>query len=177
MSTSTLYGYVNTIPEQAVGGRGRRRLHSDAFKANAGASCMRPGTSVATLAMVNCVNANLLRRRVRATKMRSGAWLTAAPPNALTAPARQVAKTPATFIPMQLPTGTAAPDIRIELRRGSWPTGAATGYLGATRAPTAGRVEPTGSCRRPAAGHHVADLQIQTAVTLNRSQRSSTAEA
>ena len=73
MSTSTLGGHVNTILEQAVGGRRRRRLHSDEFKANAVASCMRPGMSMAAVALANGVNANLLRRWVRAAEMRPGA--------------------------------------------------------------------------------------------------------
>ena len=128
MSTSTFGGHVNTIPEQAVGGRRRRRLHSDEFKANAVASCMRPGMSMAAVAMTNGVNANLLRRWVRAAEMRPGAGL----PNALAAPDHRVAKTPAAFVSMQLPAKTAAADIRIELRRGAtsisvvWPTDSAT---------------------------------------------------
>lgn len=122
---------MNTIPEQAVIGRRRRRLHSDEFKANAVVSCMRPGMSMAAVAMADGVNANLLRRWVRAAEMRPGAGLLDALPNALTAPDRRVAETPAAFIPMQLPAKTAAADIRIELRRGStlisvaWPTEAA----------------------------------------------------
>ena len=128
MSTSTLGGHVNTIPEQAVGGRRRRRLHSDQFKANAVASRMQPGMSMAAVAMANGVNANLLRRWVRAAEMRLGAGLL----DALAAPAHRVAETPATFIPMQLSAKTAAADIRLELRRGAtsisvgWPTEAAT---------------------------------------------------
>ena len=128
MSTSTLGGHVNTILEQAVGGRRRRRLHSDEFKANAVASCMRPGMSMAAVAMANGVNANLLRRWVRAAEMRPDAVL----PDALAAPDRRVAETPAAFIPMQLPAKAAAADIRIELRRGAtsisvvWPTESAT---------------------------------------------------
>ena len=128
MSTSTLGGHVNTIPEQAVGGCRRRRLHSDEFKANAVASCMRPGMSMAAVAMANGVNANLLRRWVRAAEMRPGAEH----PRALPAPKRESVQVPAAFIPMQLPAKTAAADIRIELRRGStsisvaWPTEAAT---------------------------------------------------
>ena len=123
MSTSTLGGHVNTISEQVVGGRRRRRLHSDEFKANAVASCMQAGMSMAAVAMANGVNANLLRRWVRAAEMRPGAE-----------PAldRRVAETPAAFIAMQLPAKTVAADIRIELRRGAtsisvaWPTEAAT---------------------------------------------------
>ena len=130
MSTSTLGGHVNTILEQAVGDRRRRRLHSDEFKANAVASCMRPGMSMAAVAMANGVNANLLRRWVRAAEMRAGAGLPDALPDGLPAPDRRLSQTPATFIPMQLPAKTAAADIRIELRRGAtsisvaWPTDA-----------------------------------------------------
>jgi transposase len=128
VSTSTPGGRVNTTPEQAVGGRRRRRLHSDEFKANVVASCMRPGMSMAAVAMANGVNANLLRRWVRAAEMRPGAELAQVP----AAPDRGVAQTPAAFIPMQLPAKTAAADIRIELRRGvtsisvAWPTDAVT---------------------------------------------------
>ena len=106
---------MNPILEQAVGGRRRRRLHSDEFKANVVASCMRPGMSMAAVAMVNGVNANLLRRWVRAAEMRPGAGL----PHALPAPDRQLAQPPATFIPMQLPAKAAAADIRIKLRGGA----------------------------------------------------------
>ena len=105
---------MNTTPEQAVGGRRRRRLHSDEFKANAVASCMRPGMSMAAVAMANGVNANLLRRWVRAAEMHPGAGRTDALPDVLTAPARRVAEAPAAFIPMQLPAKTAAADIRID---------------------------------------------------------------
>ena len=128
MSTSILGGHVNTIPEQAVGGRRRRRLHSDEFKANAVASCMRPGMSMAAVAMANGVNANLLRRWVRAAEMRPGTELA----HSLAARDRRVAEAPAAFIPLQLPAKTEAADIRIELRRGAtsisvaWPTEAAT---------------------------------------------------
>ena len=132
MSTSTVGGHVNTIPEQAVIGRRRRRLHSDQFKANAVASCMHPGMSMAAVAMVNGVNANLLRRWVRAAEMRPGAGLPDALPDALPAPDRQLAQAPAAFIPIQVPAKTAVADIRIELRRGAtsisvaWPADTAT---------------------------------------------------
>ena len=82
---------------------------------------------MAAVAMANGVNANRLRRWVRAAEMGPGAGL----PDGLPAPDRRLSQTPATFIPMQLPAKTAAADIRIELRRGStsislaWPTEAA----------------------------------------------------
>ena len=125
MSTSTLGGHVNTILEQAAGGRRRRRVHSDDFKANAVASCMQPGMSMAAVAMAHGINANLLRRWVREVETRHEAN----PSRALPVP-KSVAKT-AAFVPMQLPAASVAPDIRIELRRGataitvSWPTEAA----------------------------------------------------
>lgn len=128
MSTSILGGHVNTIPNQPTAdGRRRRRLHSAEFKANAVASCMQPGMSMAAVAMANGVNANLLRRWVREAELRPGADRSEALAIS-TAPL----KTPsAAFVPMQLPAHSASPDIRIELRRGAtsvtvtWPSGAA----------------------------------------------------
>ena len=127
MSTSTLGGHVSTTPEQAVGTRRRRRKHSDEFKANAVASCMHPGMSMAAVAMTHGINANLLRRWVHEAELGRGA-VTLQPQAASQAPAKTVG---AAFIPMQLPAPGAAPAIRIELRRGttainvSWPTEAA----------------------------------------------------
>lgn len=123
MSTSTLGGHVSTIPEQLADGRRRRRLHSDDFKASAVAACMQPGVSMAAVAMAHGINANLLRRWVRAAEM---------------SPADEVAKAPAlparaapSFVPMQLPLSSPAPGVRIELRRGAmsicvtWPSDSA----------------------------------------------------
>lgn len=102
-------------------------MHSAEFKANAVASCQAAGISVAAVAMANGINANLLRRWVRAAEVRGGAR----PSRLLPAP-KPVARTAgATFVPMQLPAPSAAPAIRIELRRGatsiamSWPSEAA----------------------------------------------------
>jgi transposase len=118
---------VNTISEQVAGGRRRRRVHSDEFKANTVASCQTAGISVAAVAMANGINANLLRRWVREAETRAGALAC----GLLPAP-RPVARTAsAAFVPMQLPAPSAAPAIRIELRRGatsvtmSWPSEAA----------------------------------------------------
>jgi transposase len=116
VSTSTLGGYVNTLQNQtAVDGRRRRRLHSDEFKANAVASCTQPGRSMAAVAMVNGVNANLLRRWVREAELRCGGDRPDAPVATIAPP---IVVTPA-FVPMQLPARSVAPDIRIELRRGA----------------------------------------------------------
>ena len=110
MSTSTLGGYVSTISNQPADGRRRRRLHSDEFKANAVAACMQPGISMAAVAMAHGINANLLRRWVQAAQT--------SPPAAAKAPALPASAAPS-FLPMQLPSNSAAPGIRIELRRGA----------------------------------------------------------
>ena len=129
MSTSTLGGHVNTIPEQLADGRRRRRMHSDEFKAHAVAACMQPGMSMAAVAMAHGINANLLRRWVRAAET-SPTGSDAAKMPALPAPPAP------SFLPMQLPSSSAAPDIRIELRRGAtsiamtWPAEAAAECAG-----------------------------------------------
>ena len=55
-----LGGHVNTISNQIVDGRRRRRTHSAEFKADAVAACMQPGMSMAAVAQSRGVNANLL---------------------------------------------------------------------------------------------------------------------
>ncbi len=115
---------MNTTLAQVAGGRRRRRVHSDEFKTNAVAACRHPGVSIAAVAMNHGVNANLLRRWVKAAE--SGAAVCATP--ALPAPSPA-----STFVPLQLPPSAVspAPPIRIELRRGataitvSWPSVAA----------------------------------------------------
>ena len=88
---------------------------------------MQPGMSMAAVAMAQGINANLLRRWVREAEMGCGT-LALQPQAASQAPAKTSA--PA-FVPMQLPAPSAAPAIRIELRRGatainvSWPAEAA----------------------------------------------------
>ena len=128
MSTSTLGGHVNTISEQAVGNRRRRRIHSDEFKATVVASCLQPGMSMAAVAMANGINANLLRRWARASEMRGDVDQV----QALPAPKPAAQTAAAGFVPMALPDPSTPPDIRIELRRGAtaitvtWPTQAAS---------------------------------------------------
>jgi transposase-like protein len=121
---------VNTISDQQVSPRQRRRLHSDEFKADAVASCMQPGMSMAAVAMAHGVNANLLRRWVREAELR--------PPGiALDKPQAHGMQAPEAkplFVPVSLPPPAAAApvaDIRIELQRGAtaitvtWPASAA----------------------------------------------------
>ena len=117
---------MSTIPNQPADGRRRRRLHSDEFKADAVAACMQPGVSMAAVAMSHGINANLLRRWVRAAEMQPEP--VSSPERALPAPKTG---TPATFVPLSLPATSAGTDVRIELRRGGttisviWPADAA----------------------------------------------------
>ena len=70
MSTSTLGGHVNTIPDQQAGSGRRRRMHSDDFKADAVAACAQPGMSMAAVAMAHGINVNLLRRWVHEAQLK-----------------------------------------------------------------------------------------------------------
>jgi transposase len=118
---------VDTISEQIVDGRRRRRTHNPEFKADAIAACKQLGVSIAAVAQSRGVNANLLRRWVQAAEQRAAQGIEANPPRASPSRARVTS-----FVPVQLPTAAAAGhDIRIELRRGatsmtiSWPIEAA----------------------------------------------------
>ncbi|WP_145747836.1 transposase [Variovorax beijingensis] len=53
---------MNTIETTVKGDRRRRRRHTDEFKANLVGACSRPGVSIASVALANGINANLLRR-------------------------------------------------------------------------------------------------------------------
>jgi transposase len=117
---------VDTISKQVVGGRRRRRTHSDEFKASAVAACVAPHASVAAVAMSHGVNANLLRRWVKDAEMCTDEKAV----KPVGAPARPAPL--ASFVPLQVPLSAAASGIRIELRRGAtaisvvWPVTAVT---------------------------------------------------
>lgn len=103
----------------------RKRRHSEEFKDELVRACSEPGVSVAGIALVNGVNANLLRK-----------WMVA---RGVTAPslrrpagsAEPVTRAPE-FLPVAItPTEPNLPEIRIEARRGNavvkieWPVVAA----------------------------------------------------
>lgn len=107
---------MNTIEEAPKAGR-RRRAHSAEFKARVVAECRHPGVSIASVALANGINANLLRRWVEAEA--SGRMVRAAQP---------------AFVALPMPNAATLPpqaDIRIEVRRGAtavniaWPVQAA----------------------------------------------------
>ncbi|GAA4340562.1 hypothetical protein GCM10023165_20630 [Variovorax defluvii] len=120
---------MNTIEAAAVkGDRRHRRRHSDEFKANLIAACSRPGVSIASVALANGINANLLRRWVI-----EGGQRLPSPDCADRAVDLPREQGKAAFVPVQLDAAQSspAPDIRIELKRGAttvvvhWPCGAA----------------------------------------------------
>jgi transposase len=95
----------------------RRRRHSDEFRAKVVAECSTPGVSVASVALANGLNANLLRNWIIASKKST-------PPASLSA-------NPG-FVPVALaPAPSPASEIAIEVRRGEttvqvrWPIEAA----------------------------------------------------
>jgi transposase len=98
----------------------RRRRHSPEFKARLVEECRRPSVSMASVALANGINANLLRRWVVEHEA-----LAAAAPQPPTTPPREE------FVSLPLIAGPPPADIRIELRRGattvtiSWPGPAA----------------------------------------------------
>jgi len=107
------------VKQGAVGRRHRR--HSAEFKAKVVAECRHPGVSIASVALANGLNANLVRNWL----IKDSGSLAATP---------QPAPAIEEFIALPLAAdagGTASGEIRIELRRGattvaiSWPASAA----------------------------------------------------
>ncbi|CAN7637030.1 transposase [Paraburkholderia sp. SIMBA_050] len=116
---------MNTIDQDAVSGRRKRRRYTDEFKAEVVAACQRPGVSVAAIALMHKLNANLLRRWLE--KAESGATTTGSDVVAMK-PSEAAPILPA-FVPLQLSDANGHQrEIRVEVRRGqqsitvSWPT-------------------------------------------------------
>ena len=105
-------GHVDTIEEAVLPGRRRRRSYSADFRAQVVQACQGPGVSIASVALANGMNANLLRR-----------WVT----DRERTQALQSVKTqrPVQTIAGQfVPVALSGPDnehepIRIEIRKGS----------------------------------------------------------
>jgi transposase len=124
-----------TTAEDSPFGRRRRRQYSAEFKAEVVAACQRPGVSIAAIALMHQVNANLLRRWVGEAEGQSPtpiATRTATAPTSL-APVALTASVAPAFVPIRLDETSNQPsEIRIEFERGSqsisvsWPTSAAT---------------------------------------------------
>jgi transposase len=120
---------VNTIEAAVKGERRRRRRHSDEFKANLVAACSRPGVSIASVALANGINANLLRRWM----IEQGGQRLPMPEPAESTTELPRDQVKAAFVAVRLDATPppATSDIRIELKRGattvvvSWPSSAA----------------------------------------------------
>lgn len=108
-------------------GRRRRRRHTAEFKAAVVQECLRPGVSMAAVALAHSLNANMLRKWVIDAELKADTVSAAAPAN----PPR-TNDTPA-FVPLALPNpvGGCTEEIQIEVHRGgtsvkiSWPAAAA----------------------------------------------------
>ena len=107
-------------------GRRRRRRHSAEFKASVIEECLRPGVSIAAVALAHGLNANMLRKWVIDGEHR----LVAPAPVAAPVPETPPAPAP-TFVALALPAPADDGEIRIELQRGGtvvkivWPASAA----------------------------------------------------
>lgn len=107
-------------------GRRRRRRHSAEFKAAVIEECLRPGVSVAAVALAHGLNANMLRKWVIDAEHKI-----IAPPVSAPAEPELSSMPPPTFIPLALPAATVDGEIRIELQRAGtviklvWPAAAA----------------------------------------------------
>jgi transposase len=116
---------VNTIDQDAPSGRRKRRRYTDEFKAEVVAACQGPGVSVAAIALMHKLNANLLRRWLE--KAESGATTTGSDVVAMK-PSAAAPISPA-FVPLQVSdVNSHQREIRVEVRRSqqsitvSWPT-------------------------------------------------------
>lgn len=130
---------MNTIPINVESVRRMRRQHSPEFKTEVILACLRPGMSMAAVALAHGLNANMLRSWVREYEREHGprANLPVVTPNSRAANAMPsfvpiTFKEPAMASPGASPTPPAGPDIRVEVRRGSsavvvnWPLEGAT---------------------------------------------------
>jgi len=108
-------------------GRRRRRRHSAEFKHAVIGECMKPGVSIAAVALHHGLNANMLRKWVIEAEHK----LPARRPAPKAAQADDVSSVPPTFVPLALPAAAVEGDIRVELQRAgttvsiTWPASAA----------------------------------------------------
>ncbi|MEO3711474.1 transposase [Roseateles flavus] len=107
-------------------GRRRRRRHTAEFKAAVIEECLKPGVSIAAVALAHSLNANMLRKWVIDAEHKI-----VAPPVSAPADPEPPPMPPPTFIPLALPAPTVDGEIRIELQRAGtviklvWPAAAA----------------------------------------------------
>jgi len=103
---------VDTIEEAVLPGRRRRRSYSADFRQRVIQACQSPGVSIASVALANGMNANLLRRWVneREPSQALQSVMTRSP----------VQKVAEHFVPVAVTRpGDELEPIRIEIRRGN----------------------------------------------------------
>jgi transposase len=121
---------VNTLHE-GTSTRRRRRKHSAEFKAAVVPACRMPGVSIAAVALVNRLNANLLRRWVVAEERGQGTKRIDTIHTTSTLTPSNVDGRAFVPISVERPPLAMAQEITIELRRGAtvvklgWPLAAA----------------------------------------------------
>ena len=100
-------------------GRRRRRRHSAEFKAAVIKECMRPGVSIAAVALAHSLNANMLRKWVIDAENLQPAKSKKRAADVI----EDVAIPAPTFVPLALAAPTVEGDIRIDVFRSSGPGG------------------------------------------------------
>ena len=106
-------------------GRRRRRRHSAEFKAAVTGECMKPGVSIAAVALAHKLNANMLRKWV------IDAEHAGVPALRRASSPQEMPTAPPSFVPLALKAAHVEGDIRIELHRSGttvnivWPAAAA----------------------------------------------------
>jgi transposase len=116
---------VNTYGVDLMGRR-RRRRHSAEFKTAVIQECLKPGVSIAAVALAHSLNANMLRQWVHDAERKVDAPVVTEAP-----PADPPPMLPPTFVPLALPAPVVDGEIHIELHRAGttvkvvWPAAAA----------------------------------------------------
>ena len=93
-----------------------RRRHSPEFKAQAIAACLQPGVSIAAIALANQLNANYLRRWVKAHRDQQTAATTALGKRSHES-AKPLPSTTLVPITLRTPAPESAANLQIEIRR------------------------------------------------------------
>lgn len=108
-------------------GRRRRRRHSAEFKTAVIRECLKPGVSIAAVALAHSLNANMLRKWVIDAEHKVVAPVAVKEAPVLGPPPMP----PPTFVPLALPAPKVDGEIRIELQRAGttvkivWPAASA----------------------------------------------------
>jgi transposase len=133
VSTQLHHGHMDTSSIVEPPGRRTHRRHSADFKARVVGACRQAGVSIASVALANGLNANLLRRWVVETE-RVGTMAAHREDASAADVAIAACQLPA-FVAVQMPAPPIAvslPDIHIELSRGQtkivmrWPASQAS---------------------------------------------------